>query len=168
MAIIFPVWVCLFLQGVFQALLYFLFLDYQPCLVWTFTWGIRSVLGGPFLSQCLRRFWRGFQSGQKTFPIFPAWSGLIFFLCLVHQSYWQSLLLSPGCSFTQFFSGGFLRYLSCIKMFPVFSRLQNSRRDCYTPVSNVLENIVPALFFPCSVTNKGILGFLTCFTTALL
>ena len=39
----------LFLQGVSHHLRYFLSLDSQPCLIWTFNRGIRSDLEGPFL-----------------------------------------------------------------------------------------------------------------------
>ena len=37
-----------FYKGVSQHLRYLLSLDYQMCPIWTVTWGIHSVIGGPF------------------------------------------------------------------------------------------------------------------------
>ena len=150
---IFSVWDCLFLQGLFQHLVYFLVLTYHPCPIWAFTWGLWSVLEGHFLSQCLQRFRRGFQSGQKIFPIVTAQAGLIIFFLLIHRSSWQSPLLSPGFSLSMLSYVGFLRDLSCAKRFPVFLGIQNYWTDCSTSMSNVMVIIIPALLFLHSVIN---------------
>ena len=68
--------VCLFFKVVFQHLGYLIFLTSQLYLIWTDPWGLRSVLKGPLLSQCLRRFLRGFHIFQRIFPIVPVRYGL--------------------------------------------------------------------------------------------
>ena len=82
--VIFPVWVCLFLQGLLRNLGYLLVLDFQTCPIWIFTWGLHSVLEGLFLYQCLWGFWRESQSDQQVFPVFPAQTGFIIFYLLIH------------------------------------------------------------------------------------
>ena len=66
---------CLVVQGITH-LGCFLALTSQPYPIWTFSWGLHYFLEGTFVSQCLRRFWRGFQSCYQTFPIFLTWDGL--------------------------------------------------------------------------------------------
>ena len=66
---------CFVLQGLSRKLGYFLVLASQFCPIRTMSWGICSVIDDPFLSQDLRRFWRGFRSGQWIFPISPTQSG---------------------------------------------------------------------------------------------
>ena len=79
-----------FFKGIPQ-LGYFLALSSHPCHIWIFTWGLRSVLEGPFISQCIQRFQRGFQSGHQLFLIIPARAGfyvlsyLLRCLCSYHQ-----------------------------------------------------------------------------------
>ena len=67
---------CFVLQGVYQHLGYLLALAFQPCPIWTIAWGVRSILEVLFLFRCIRRFWRGFRSGQGIFPITPTRTGL--------------------------------------------------------------------------------------------
>ena len=55
---------------------YLIVLASQPCTIWEFTWGLRSVLGGPLIDQFLQPFWRGFRSCWKFFLVVPAQSGL--------------------------------------------------------------------------------------------
>ena len=61
---------------------YVLALAFQPCPIWTVSWRLWSVLEGPLVAQCLRRFWKG---GPKISAkishhscarrlVFPIWS----------------------------------------------------------------------------------------------
>ena len=127
----------LFLQGVSQHLGYLIFLDYQPCLIWTFTRGIRSNLGGLFLFGCFQRFRRSFRSGQQIFlnaslqsgvSVPPDLFGDIFSCRQVFN--WTTarlavLIYGGSHSFqsSPWFLGG----------------LQRSQRDCFAFVSMSLE-----------------------------
>ena len=64
-------WGCFILQGIIH-LGYLLTLNSQPCPIWTFTWGLCSILKSPLISQCLQRFRRGFRIFRRIFPIVPA------------------------------------------------------------------------------------------------
>ena len=66
----------LVLQSLFHHLGYLLLLDYQLCLIWTVTQGVRSDLEGSFLFWCLQRSWRGIRSGQQNFYIANAQAGV--------------------------------------------------------------------------------------------
>ena len=66
---------CFVLQGVFHHLGYLLALDYQPYLIWTISWGLRSILEGSLVDQCLWHFRREFQSCWKFFTIFSLQAG---------------------------------------------------------------------------------------------
>ena len=55
----------------FQYLGFLLALAFQPCLIWTFTWGLHSDIEGPFLLQYFRRFWRGFLSDPHISQLIP-------------------------------------------------------------------------------------------------
>ena len=114
---------CFVLQGVSQHLRYFIFLVYQPCLIWTIAWGIRSwgSFQGSILG-CLRRFWRGLRSGQGLFGVFSLignfcaiWWG--FLSVLYYQRY---PILFPGCYFPPLLFGRFLWSLACPKTFSRF------------------------------------------------
>ena len=63
-------------QCVSQQLGYFIALASQPCPIWTFPWGIRSVLEGIFIFTISLKFLSGFQSGQKILTIVSARYGL--------------------------------------------------------------------------------------------
>ena len=51
---------------------YVLALAFQPCPIWTVSWRLWSVLEGPLVAQCLRRFWKGVRRFQRKFLIIPA------------------------------------------------------------------------------------------------
>ena len=91
-AIICPLGCCLLL-GLFQHLGYLIVIDSQLCPIWTYSWGIRSVLEVSLICQCLRRFWKGFWSCRGIFPVVPTWYGLSFL----------SNFLGGICSYLQFF-----------------------------------------------------------------
>ena len=133
---------------------YFIALDSWPFPIWRFTWGLCSVIEGLFLSHCLWHFWRGFRSGHKIFPIFPAQYGSIIFFRLIYQSFRRSPLLSPGFSFTPLLPGWFLRALPCPKRFPVFSGIRDYWRYCSAPANNFLGSRIHAFLYRCSVTKK--------------
>ena len=65
------------------------------------------------------------------------------------QSLWRAPILSPGFYFTPILYGGFLQGFTCPKMFPVFSGIRNSRRDCSSTASIVLGSLHPAFFYSC-------------------
>ena len=82
------------------------------------------------------------------------WVFSSYFFCLIHRSSWRSPVLSTGFYFTPFLFGRFLRDIACPKRLPVFSGIQNSLRDFSVPSSDVLESLLTALLFRCSVTKK--------------
>ena len=63
-------------------------------------------------------------------------------------------------SFNPLSSGGFSRDLACPKRFPVFSVLQNFRRYCSAPASDVLGSLLPSFLFCRSVMKKVYWGLL--------
>ena len=77
--------------------------------------------------------------------------------CWVFPSAWcsrRSPLLLLGWSFTPLSYGRFIRALSCPKRFPVFSGLQNYRRDCSAPASDVLVILLSDFLFFFLVTKN--------------
>ena len=144
-----PIWLFFILQ-VTPHLEYFIALASQPCTIWTFNLGIRSVLEGNFIYQCIKRLWRGFRSGHKFFPIVPARSGLSIL----------SNICGDICSSHRVFD----RLTTCLaaliipKFLILLGFIQSYRKDCSATVSDVTRSTLPALFFTCIVTEKILTG----------
>ena len=89
------------------------------------TWGLCSILeGSPFDFRCLTFTEEALKFPADFLPLPLPRELLIFFYRLIHQSYWQYLILSPGCSFPTLSSGGLLQVIDHPKRFPVFLGLQ--------------------------------------------
>ena len=100
-------------------------------------------------------FRRRIQSCRIIIFHFPFWASCWgFFFLLIYRLYCWCPLLLTGCSFPQLLYGSFLWAIACPKRFPFFLGIQNSRRDCSAPASNVLGSLLPAFLFRRSVTKK--------------
>ena len=151
---------CLFLQVVSHYLGCLLFLDSRSCPIRTWTWGIRSVLEAPPNFWCLRRFRRGFRSGQQIFSHCPFRVS-----CWLFPSVWssrKSLLFSLSCWYPPLSSGGFLQALACLKKVP-----------CFLGAPKFLEGLIcscewsPGKYSPCInvllfCDEEGLLGYFPC------
>ena len=91
---VFSHWFLSFTRSVVQHIIYFLSLVYQPCMIWTVSWGLR--------------FWGSFW-GFNISDIFVGGSKMVWWnlrsfphdlVCLIYQSSWRSLILSLGWFYT--------------------------------------------------------------------
>ena len=138
-----------FLQGLFQHLVYFLSLASLPCLIWTVSLGIRS--------------WGSFRRSMSPTSLerVPKLSGNIsdhsHAICLVCtvQSPWGYPLFYLGFWYTSDRMMAFYT-ISPSLIIPAFSGgLWSSWKDCFALLIGVLEILLPDSCFHCLVTDKG-------------
>ena len=105
---------------------------------------------------CLKRFWRGFQSGQVLFGGFYL-TGNFRASCwgfTSGRSSWQSPLFPSGWSFSPLLSGGFLLAIAFPKRFPGLLGILNCQRYLSVPEINAMESLLPVFLSCCSETKK--------------
>ena len=142
---------CFVLQGI-QHLKYLLALASQTFPIWTFSWGLRSVIsisptfleGVPKLSSIFSYRYRA------RLLICPIWCPQEYFL------------LSPGLlPFDQSCGGASFGLLIAPKL-PIFLRvLWGSRKDCSVTVRNIPVSLIPTFYFP-SLVKENVLTGLFC------